>query len=71
AYAVWLSNPGGPSQLLGYVSPAVGKSGDLKTSGRLPANVASYKEILVTLETTESKKTPGPTVLAGILSAKG
>jgi Sigma-70, region 4 len=70
AYAVWLSNPSGQSKLLGYVSPAVGKNGDLKTSGPLPSNVASYKEILVTLETTTDTKTPGPTVLSGPLSLK-
>lgn len=68
AYAVWLSNTGsGPSHLLGYVSPPVGKDGDLKTSGKLPANVASYKLILVTLETTTDTTTPGPIVLAGAL----
>jgi hypothetical protein len=70
AYAVWLSNPSGPSKLLGYVSPAVGKNGDLKTSGPLPTNAANYKEILVTLETTTNTTAPGPTVLAGTLSLK-
>jgi hypothetical protein len=70
AYAVWLSNPGGPSKLLGYVSPSVGKSGDMKTTGPLPSNASSYKEILITLETTEDTTTPGPTVLSGALSLK-
>jgi hypothetical protein len=68
AYAVWLSNPGGPSHLLGYVSPAVGKGGALSTSGPLPANAASYTELLITLETTAHTKTPGPPVLQGALS---
>jgi hypothetical protein len=68
AYAVWLYNPGGAAKLLGYVSPGVGKSGVLKTTGELPSNAASYKQILVTLETTTNTKTPGPTVLEGILS---
>jgi hypothetical protein len=69
AYAVWLANPnGGASHLLGYVSPGVGKSGTLKTSGPLPSNVSSYKEILVTRETTTNTKTPGQTVLSGPLS---
>jgi Sigma-70, region 4 len=67
AYAVWLNTPGGASHLLGYVSPGVGKKGDLKTSGPLPSNVASYKQILITLETTTNTKTPGPTVLQGNL----
>jgi hypothetical protein len=68
AYAIWLANPGGASHLLGYVSPAVGKTGVLSTSGRLPSNVASYKELLITLETTANTKSPGPPVLVGALS---
>jgi len=67
AYAVWLYSPGGASKLLGYVSPGVGKNGELKTTGELPSNVASYKDLLITLETTTDNKTPGPTVLQGVL----
>ncbi|MDQ6804349.1 MAG: hypothetical protein M3065_05155 [Actinomycetota bacterium] len=67
AYAVWLATPGGASHLLGYVSPGVGKTGALKTSGPLPSNVATYKRILITLETTTNTKTPGLTVLQGTL----
>lgn len=68
AYAVWLSNPGGgPSHLLGYVNPGVGKTGKLQTSGQLPSNASSYKELLITLETTTGS-TPGPIVLEGALS---
>jgi hypothetical protein len=68
AYAVWLATPGGAAHLLGYVSPAVGKSGKLQTTGPLPSNVASYKELLITLETTANTTSPGPAVLAGSLS---
>ncbi|MDQ6778006.1 MAG: hypothetical protein M3071_17750, partial [Actinomycetota bacterium] len=67
AYAVWLATPGGPYHLLGYVRPGVGKAGALKTSGPLPTNVSSYKQILITLETTTNTKSPGRTVLAGTL----
>jgi hypothetical protein len=67
AYAVWLSNRSGPYHLLGYVSPGVGKAGTLKTSGALPTNASSYKQIVVTLETTTNTKTPGQTVLEGKL----
>ncbi|HWF24521.1 MAG TPA: hypothetical protein VG275_03680, partial [Solirubrobacteraceae bacterium] len=70
AYAVWLATPGGAAHLLGYVSPAVGKSGALQTSGQLPSNVASYKLLLITLETTANTKSPGPAVLAGNLSLR-
>ena len=68
AYAVWLATPGGASHLLGYVSPGVGKKGTLKTSGPLPSNVGSYKDLLITLETTTNTKTPGPTVLQGAVA---
>jgi hypothetical protein len=72
AYAVWLSNPSGaPSQILGFVNPAVGSNGILQTAGVLPANVARYKELLVTLETQAKPKTPGKTVLQGALSISG
>jgi len=71
AYAIWLYSPGGVAKLLGYVSPAVGKSGLLKTSGPLPANFTTYKELLVTRETTTNNTTPGPTVLEGIMSVAG
>jgi len=71
AYAIWLFSPGGSSRLLGYVSPGVGKNGDLKTTGELPSDAPSFKEILITLETTTNTKTPGPIVLQGALSLNG
>jgi len=71
AYAVWLYSPGGAARLLGYVSPGVGKSGILKTTGQLPTNAASYKEILIALQTTTSTTVPGPTVLQGLLGLTG
>lgn len=71
AYAIWLYTPGGAAHLLGYVSPGVGKNGQLKTTGQLPANAASYKDLLVTLETTTNTKAPGPVVLAGPLGLTG
>jgi len=71
AYAVWLSSSGGTARLLGYVSPGVGKNGDLKTTGQLPTNAASFNEVLITLETTTNTKTPGPTVLQGALALNG
>jgi sigma-70-like protein len=65
AYAVWLSNSPGDSQIVGFVSPAVSANGMLRTAGALPANASHFKKLLVTLETSASPKTPGKIVLAG------
>jgi hypothetical protein len=67
AYAVWLANPGGTSLLLGFVSPPVSSNGRLETVGKLPANAASFKDVLVTLETVAKPKGPGTIVLQGTL----
>jgi hypothetical protein len=65
AYAVWLSSPGGKSLLLGFVSPPVGQNGKLETVGKLPSNAASYKDVLVTIETVAKPAHPGKIVLEG------
>jgi hypothetical protein len=70
AYAVWLSNGGSQNHLLGFVNPAVKSDGKLQTAGVLPANAASYKEVLVTVETQPKPKAPGTIVLQGALSLK-
>jgi hypothetical protein len=70
AYAVWLTNGGSSSHLLGFVTPAVTKNGDLKTAGLLPSNAATYKQLVVTLETTPKPKTPGTIVLQGEFTTK-
>jgi hypothetical protein len=67
AYAVWLYNSGTSSQLVGFVSPAVGSNGQLQTAGKLAANPANYKQLLVTLETQAHPKAPGQIVLAGMI----
>ncbi len=67
AYAVWLSNSPADSARVGFVSPGVGKNGRLQTGGALPSNAAHYKELLLTLETQNSPKTPGPVVLQGAM----
>jgi hypothetical protein len=68
AYAVWLYNSPASSLLVGFVSPGVGSNGQLQTEGRLPANAAGYKQLLVTLETQAHPKSPGPIVLQGTLN---
>jgi hypothetical protein len=68
AYAVWLSNSPTDSKLLGFVYPGVTSSGKLETAGPLPSDASSFRTLLVTLETQQHPKTPGPTVLEGTVS---
>ncbi len=65
AYAVWLSNSSSDSTRVGFVNQSVGKNGRLQTGGQLPANATHFKDLLLTLETQNSPKTPGPVVLEG------
>ncbi|HUA07002.1 MAG TPA: sigma factor-like helix-turn-helix DNA-binding protein [Solirubrobacteraceae bacterium] len=67
AYAVWLSNSPTDSVRVGFVNTPVGKNGKLQTEGALPTNAAHYKNLLLTLETSASPKTPGQVVLQGTL----
>ena len=67
AYAVWLSNSPTDSVRIGFVNTPVGKNGKLQTEGPLPSNAAHYKNLLLTLETSATPKTPGQVVLQGAL----
>jgi len=67
AYAVWLSNSPTDSARIGFVNTPVGKNGRLETEGALPTNAAHYKNLLLTLETSATPKTPGQVVLQGAL----
>jgi hypothetical protein len=65
-YAAWLYNSPTDSLLLGFVNPAVGKTGQLQVaSPQLPANAGHFKQLLLTLETKNSPKAPGTIVLQG------
>jgi hypothetical protein len=68
AYAVWLYNSSADSHLVGFVDARVGSSGRLETEGQLPANTSHYKHMLVTVETAQKPKGPGPIVLEGSLN---
>lgn len=72
AYALWLSNPGGSSQLLGFVPQAVGSDGQFVTQGVLPKNASSFKSLIVTREAITKNatppKSPGSVVLSGTLA---
>ncbi len=70
AYAVWLYNSPKDATLLGFVSPAVDKSGRLQTAGPLPKNASHFKQLIVTVETTAKPKTPGSIILQGALTGR-
>ena len=72
AYALWLYNSSGSSQLLGFVPSRVGANGRFTTQGVLPANASRFKQLIVTREPITGKtktvpKQPGTIVLAGKL----
>jgi hypothetical protein len=68
-YAIWLYNS--PSSALPLSkSPAVGKSHKLAGGALLPSNASSYKEILLTRETSAKPSHPGHVVLRGKLILK-
>jgi hypothetical protein len=65
AYAAWLYNSPTDAYRIGFVSPLVGKSGQLQVGSPLPANAGHYKQLLMSLETQSNPKTPGTIVLEG------
>ncbi len=66
-YAVWLYNS--PSSALALSkSPPVGKDHRLAGAALLPGNAGSYREILLTRETSTRPQQPGQVVLRGKLS---
>ena len=68
AYAVWLYNSPTDSQILGFVSPAVGSNGQMRTAGALPTNAHHFQKLVLTLETQSKPKIPGTIVLEGALT---
>jgi Sigma-70, region 4 len=65
AYAVWLSNSSSDSTRVGFVNQSVGKNGRLQTGGQFPADATHFRDLLLTIETQNNPKTPGPVVLEG------
>jgi hypothetical protein len=72
AYAVWLYNSPTDAKLLGFVYPGVTSTGTsagkLETAGPLPTDASAFRDLLVTVETQEHPKTPGPIILEGTVS---
>jgi sigma-70-like protein len=65
AYAVWLTSPTA-SHFVGF-TPTVKADGKLRVLAPLPANVATFKELEVTKETTSAPTKPGTVVLQGAI----
>jgi hypothetical protein len=63
-YAVWLYNSPTSAEALGK-SPAVKSDGRLQGGALLPENAGSYRQMIVTRETSEHTTRPGPIVLSG------
>jgi hypothetical protein len=69
AYAVWLYNSASDAHFLGFVNPGVGSNGRLSTRGLLPSNAGRFKDLIVTLESTQhTPRQPGQIVLQGQLT---
>jgi hypothetical protein len=68
AYAVWLYNSPSDAHILGFVNPAVGKTGRISTASALPANASHFTKLIITVETVAAPKTPGKIILQGALT---
>jgi hypothetical protein len=68
AYAVWLYNSPTDAHFLGFVNPGVTSSGRLSTAGGLPSNASRYKQLVITVETSATPKTPGQIIMEGTLT---
>jgi hypothetical protein len=64
SYEVWLYNSPSDAKSIGF-GPVVGSNGKLAAAGPLPTDASHFKQLIVTLETTQSPKTPGPIVMQG------
>jgi len=66
AYAVWLSNSPTDNRFLGFVPTRVGSNGRLQVESKLlPSDAASFKRLLITVETTAKPTSPGQVILSG------
>ena len=70
-YALWLYNSTSQAKLLGFVPTPVGRSGEFRTAGPLPADAGRYRQVVVTSERPTSQQQPtrpGRIVLQGALN---
>lgn len=66
-YGVWLEGGAGRPVWLGYFA-AVNDRGQIGAQTPAPVNPASYKTLLITLETTRKPTAPGKTYLSGAIA---
>jgi hypothetical protein len=64
-YSVWLYGSPSKYHRVGFVQPGVTSNGKVQRLGLLPANTASYTQLLLTLEPQPPPSHPGNVVLAG------
>jgi hypothetical protein len=69
AYAVWLYSSESDAQALGFAGKVSSDGKLAPVAAYLPANVRHFKEIVVTRETSNPPKKPGPIVLSAGLPA--
>jgi hypothetical protein len=73
-YAVWLTNGGSASALVGYEKVAVTSNGRLQALGPLPSNSTRYTRLVLTLEPgtppANGPTKPGAVVLSGPFNVK-
>ncbi len=69
-YAVWLYNSPSNAEALSKAKP-VTSNGRLAGAAALPSNASSYREILLTRETSARPSKPGPVELRGTLALQG
>jgi hypothetical protein len=70
-YALWLHNSPTQAKLLGFVPTPVGRNGEFRTAGALPADAGRYRQVVVTSESPNSQRQPtrpGRIVLQGALN---
>ncbi|HEX6389217.1 MAG TPA: hypothetical protein VFZ89_07220, partial [Solirubrobacteraceae bacterium] len=65
AYGVWFYTSAREKQFLGFPDTVVGADGKLETVSDLSPDTPTYREVLLTRETSENPKTPGTIVLRG------
>ena len=69
AYALWLAGGPAKSHLLGIVTPGVGVKGHvLRVAGPVPADVLSYRRLVITLGHKAHPRLLGQVVLQGPLT---
>lgn len=70
SYEVWLYSSPTRFKKLGFVTPAVGKSGRFSVVNPLPDDAGSYRELIVTTETARARQPthPGPVLLRGTIT---